>query len=63
MSEALNAIDQVLDLHCAVTITETGHSAKLAAAERPSVPIMAITENRSVYHQLNLAWGVCPLIS
>jgi pyruvate kinase len=57
ISEALNAIDQVIDLRCIVTFTETGHSAKLAAAERPSVPVVAVTENYQVYHRLNLAWG------
>lgn len=62
VSEALNAIDQVLDLRCIVTLTETGHAAKLAAAERPSVPVIALTNNRSVYHQLNLAWGVRPVL-
>ncbi|PSN20182.1 pyruvate kinase [filamentous cyanobacterium CCP5] len=62
VSEALNAIDQVLDLHCIVTFTETGHSAKLAAAERPSVPVIAVTANYRVYHQLNLAWGVKPVL-
>lgn len=62
ITEALNAIDQVIDLRCIVTFTETGHSAKLAAAERPSVPVVAVTENYRVYHQLNLAWGVQPLL-
>jgi pyruvate kinase len=62
ISEALNAIDQVIDLRCIVTFTETGHSAKLAAAERPSVHVVAITENYHVYHRLNLAWGVKPLL-
>ena len=62
ISEALNAIDQVIDLRCIVTFTETGHSAKLAAAERPSVPVVAVTENYQVYHRLNLAWGVKPLL-
>jgi pyruvate kinase len=55
ISEALNAIDQVIDLRCIVTFTETGHSAKLAAAERPSFPVVAVTENYQVYHRLNLS--------
>lgn len=62
ISEALNAIDQVVDLRCIVTFTETGHSARLAAAERPSVPVVAVTANYRVYHRLNLAWGVAPLL-
>ena len=62
ISEAINAIDQVIDLSYIVTFTETGHSAKLAAAERPSVPVVAVTENYQVYQRLNLAWGVKPLL-
>jgi len=62
ISEAINAIDQVIDLSYIVTFTETGHSAKLAAAERPSVPVIAVTESYQVYHRLNLAWGVKPLL-
>ncbi len=61
ISEALNAVDQVLDLRCIVTLTETGQSARLAAAERPSVPIVALTPNPTTYHRLSLVWGVRPV--
>ncbi|MEL7501737.1 MAG: pyruvate kinase [Cyanobacteria bacterium J06554_6] len=62
ITEALNAIDSVLDLTCIVTLTETGQSARLAAAERPSVPVVALTPSRRVYHRLNLIWGVRPIL-
>lgn len=62
ISEALNAIDQVLDLRCIVTFTETGHTARLAAAERPKAAVVALTANPKVYHQLNLIWGVHPVL-
>ncbi|EAZ94164.1 pyruvate kinase [Crocosphaera chwakensis] len=62
LAEALNAIDKVLDLHCIVAFTETGYSAKLAAAERPQVPVLALTPNFEVYHRLNLVWGVRPVL-
>ncbi|MBE9059845.1 pyruvate kinase [cf. Phormidesmis sp. LEGE 11477] len=62
ISEALNAIDRVLDLRCIVTFTETGHTARLAAAERPRAPIVALTANPKVYHQLNLVWGIRPVL-
>lgn len=61
ISEALNVIDKTLDLQCIVALTESGYTAKLAAAERPSVPVVAFTPNESVYHQLNLVWGVRPI--
>jgi pyruvate kinase len=62
LAEALNVVDKVLDLQCIVAFTETGHSAKLAAAERPRVPVVALTPHQSVYHCLNLVWGVRPIL-
>jgi pyruvate kinase len=62
VSEALNAIDKTLDLQCIVALTETGYTAKLAAAERPRAPVVAITPNPKVYHQLNLVWGIRPIL-
>jgi len=62
ISEALNAIDKTIDLHCIVALTESGYTAKLAAAERPRVPVVAFTPNLEVYHRLNLVWGVRPIL-
>lgn len=62
LAEALNDIDKVLDLQCIVSLTESGHSAVLAAAERPKVPVVALTPNLHVYHRLNLVWGVRPVV-
>ena len=62
LSEALNAIDHVLDLQCIVGFTETGYTARLAAAERPKAVVVALTANPRVYRQLNLVWGVRPVL-
>ena len=62
ISEALNAIEEVLDLKAIVAFTSTGHSAVLAASERPKAIVVAITANERVYHQLNLVWGIKPLL-
>jgi pyruvate kinase len=62
LAEALNTVNKVLDLQCIVAFTETGHSAKLAAAERPRVPVVALTPHLEVYHRLNLVWGVRPIL-
>ena len=62
ISEALNAIDHVLDLQCIVGFTETGYTARLAAAERPKATVVALTANPKVYRQLNLVWGVRPVL-
>ncbi len=62
ISEALNAIDRVLNLRCITTYTTTGYTARLAAAERPRVPVVAFTPDPLVFHRLNLIWGVVPLL-
>lgn len=62
LAEAVNTIDKILPLQCIVALTETGQAATLAAAERPSVPIVALTPNKTVYHRLNLVWGVRPIL-
>ena len=62
LAEALNRIDQMLALQCIVAFTETGYSAKVAASERPRVPIVALTPSLETYHNLNLAWGVRPVL-
>lgn len=62
ISEALNIIDEILPLRCIVAYTSTGYTARLAAAERPRVPVVALTPNDVVYHRLNLIWGVKPVL-
>src|SRR5262249_35953277 len=41
-----------------VAYTGSGYTARLVAAFRPPVPILALTPNERVVHQLALAWGV-----
>ena len=62
LSEALNAIDHVLDLQCIVGFTETGYTARLAAAERTKATVVALTANPKIYRQLNVVWGVRPVL-
>ena len=62
LSEALNAIDKILDLRYVVTFTSTGYTSLIASKERPSVPVVALTPEVKVYHSLNLIWGVIPLL-
>ena len=38
------------------------HQARLAAAERPRAAVAALTANPKVYHQLNLVWGIRPVL-
>lgn len=62
LSEAANAIAKTIDLRCIVVLTTSGHTARFAAAERPRVPVIALTHDPSVYHVLNLFWGIRPLM-
>jgi len=41
-----------------VAYTESGYTARLVAAFRPPMPILALTPNERVVHQLALAWGI-----
>lgn len=44
-----------------VTLTTSGFTARLIAAQRPRVPILAVTDKERTYRQLALAWGVVPI--
>jgi pyruvate kinase len=62
ISEALNVIDQILDLRCICAFTNSGLTAAIAAAERPRAPIVSFTTDRKIYNRLNLIWGVKPML-
>ncbi len=62
ISEALNAIDQTLDLKYIVCFTETGYTATIASGERPNAMVVACTPKETVYHWMNLIWGVKPIL-
>ncbi|GAB1540467.1 pyruvate kinase [Scytonema sp. NUACC21] len=62
LSVGLNAICKVLPPRYIVTFTSSGYTARLAAGERPKVPIIALTPNPKVYRSLNLIWGVRPVL-
>ena len=62
LSEALNAIDNILDLSYIATFTSSGYTALIASGERPQAPVLAFTPNLKVYHRLNLIWGVKPIL-
>ena len=43
--------------------TFSGMTARLVSRLKPSMPIIALTPNRSVFHQLALSWGVVPILT
>ncbi|MGB3309867.1 MAG: pyruvate kinase [Nodosilinea sp.] len=62
LSEALNAIDSTLALKYIVCFTETGYTATIASGERPNALVIACTPKETVYHWMNLIWGVKPIL-
>lgn len=43
--------------------TRTGNSARMISSFRPRCPIIAITMERTIWRQLNIAWGIQPMIT
>ena len=41
--------------------TESGYTARFVSRERPSAPILILTDHEKVYRQMALLWGVRPL--
>lgn len=53
-----------MDLNAAaiITVTQTGHTARMISRFRPSCPIISTTTDQRVYRQLMLSWGVKPYL-
>jgi pyruvate kinase len=62
MSAAACAIVQALPVQGIVAFTLSGSSARLVSRMRPVVPILAFTPSETVFHRLNLIWGITPLM-
>lgn len=51
-----------LDLAAIIAVTASGYTAKMVSRYRPRAPIIAITPDERVQRQLQLYWGVIPLL-
>jgi pyruvate kinase len=60
IAAASSAAVDMLDAPVLVVITKSGFSARIVAAHRPSVPILALTDTERSWRQLALVWGVIP---
>lgn len=58
ISQSVTHTAMNLDVDAIVTPTESGHTARMIAKYRPSVPIIAITFSDTIHRQLALVWGV-----
>ncbi len=51
-----------LDVAAIITATRTGRTSRYVAKYRPKLPILAATPDPKTFKQLNLVWGVYPLL-
>ncbi|MGC9529651.1 MAG: pyruvate kinase [Candidatus Bipolaricaulaceae bacterium] len=61
MARAAHAVAQEVDAKAIVCATVSGWTARLVAAFRPRVPVVATTPTGGVPQRLVLVWGVIPL--
>ena len=52
-----------LNAKAILTVTKTGSTAKFLSKYRPNRPILSCTPSERTWRQLNLSWGVIPLMS
>ena len=50
-----------VDAGAIIGTTESGYTARFVSRERPSAPILILTDRPKVYRQMALLWGVRPL--
>ena len=58
---ALQAVDR-LNAPFLVTFTRSGFTARVVSAQRPPVPILAVTDQPRTCRQLAISWGVEPVL-
>ncbi|MBC7822922.1 MAG: pyruvate kinase [Candidatus Parcubacteria bacterium] len=62
ISQAVGRISEQLGAGAVMTLTKTGATARNVSKFRPTTPILAITPHVDVARQLQLVWGVKPLL-
>ncbi|HOJ09909.1 MAG TPA: pyruvate kinase [Clostridiales bacterium] len=69
MASVTNAISHAscttaMDLNASaiVTVTQSGHTARMISRFRPACPVIATTTSLKVQRQLSLSWGVTPFM-
>jgi len=60
IAAACNAASRMLHAPCLIVFTKSGFSSRVVASQRPSVPILVLTDQPRTYRQLALVWGVIP---
>ncbi|MBH8566841.1 pyruvate kinase [Nostoc sp. CENA67] len=62
ISQAVSQIAEQLGAAAIMTLTQTGATARNVSKFRPHTPILAITPHVNVARQLQMVWGVKPLL-
>ncbi len=62
ISQAVAQIAEQLSAAAIMTLTKTGSTARNVSKFRPHIPILAVTPHVDVARQLQLVWGVKPLL-
>ncbi|HEY9847392.1 MAG TPA: pyruvate kinase, partial [Candidatus Caenarcaniphilales bacterium] len=62
LSQAVSQIADQLNAASILTLTKTGATARNVSKFRPRIPILAVTPHVGVARQLQLVWGVKPLL-
>ncbi|TAE53020.1 MAG: pyruvate kinase [Nostocales cyanobacterium] len=62
ISQAVGQIAENLSAAAIMTLTQTGATARNVSKFRPKTPILAITPHVNVARQLQMVWGVRPLL-
>ncbi|NEN85767.1 pyruvate kinase [Paenibacillus elgii] len=62
ISQAVVGSADDLNAKAILTSTATGFTARMVSKYRPDAPIIAITPNETVMRNLNLVWGVVPIL-
>ena len=69
-NNVLNAISEVsvvtsfkVGAKAIIAPTRTGNSVRMISSFRPSCPIIAITMDQRIQRQLNISWGIQPLLN
>ncbi len=62
VSHAARDISSAVEAAAIISLTETGGTARMVSKYRPLCPIIAATSAVKTWRQLNLVWGVTPII-
>lgn len=63
ISHATCSAAHTLGAAAIISVTKSGHTARMISKFRPAVPIIATTVLCKVYYQLAMAWGVMPVLA